>query len=227
MKSLKISDGNSLFAKVHQLPAPLSPVHVVVPHTPEAEQMILMMNKNFPAYISFVLEDQGLSKDFISELIERSCCQTKAKEIQLCSWNQETLVLTTPRDKTATCDEEKMLQASWFKDAFAELSMVKKGKGKLPAPPPEMLYNLAEDRSIKTIHNRNEIPPQGGAESHPKRVNDTVILTESDEESASSSRNGAEPQPAETSPTGVDYDSPTSSSDEEDDDGSQEVAGSG
>jgi hypothetical protein len=65
MKSLKISDGNSLFAEVHQLPAPLSPVHVVVPHTPEAEQMILMMNKNFPAYISFVLEDQGLSKDFI------------------------------------------------------------------------------------------------------------------------------------------------------------------
>ncbi len=50
-KSLKISDGNFLFAEVHQLPAPLSPVHVVVPHTPEAEQMILMMNKNFPAYL--------------------------------------------------------------------------------------------------------------------------------------------------------------------------------
>jgi hypothetical protein len=120
-----------------------------------------------------------------------------------------------------------MLQALWFTDAFAELSMVKKGKGKLPAPPPEMLYNLAEDCSIKTIHNRNEIPPQGGTESHLKRVNNTVILTESDEESASSSRNGAEPQPAETSPTGVDYDSPTSSSDEEDDDGSQEAAGGG
>ena len=128
MKSLKISDGNSLFAEVHQLPAPLSPVHVVVPHTPEAEQMILMMNKNFPAYISFVLEDQGFSKDFISELIERSCCQTKAREIHLCSWNRETLVLTTPRDKTATCDEEKMLQALWFKNAFAELPMVKREK---------------------------------------------------------------------------------------------------
>ncbi len=58
-------------------------------------------------------------------------------------------------------------------------------------------------------------------------MNDTVILTESDEESASSSRNGAEPQPAETLPMGVDYDSPTSSSDEEDDDGSQEAAGGG
>jgi hypothetical protein len=32
-------------------------VQAVVPNTPEAEQMMLMMNKNFPAYVGNVLRD--------------------------------------------------------------------------------------------------------------------------------------------------------------------------
>ena len=120
-----------------------------------------------------------------------------------------------------------MVQASWFKDAFAELTLAKKGKGKLPAPPPEMLYNLGEDRLIKTIHHRNDFPPQGGAKSQPKRAKETVILMGSDEESASSSRKVAAPLPTEATSTGDDYDSPTSLSDKEDNDGSQVAADGG
>jgi hypothetical protein len=38
---------------------PICLVQAVVPYNPKAEQMRLMMNKNFPAYITFVIKDQG------------------------------------------------------------------------------------------------------------------------------------------------------------------------
>ena len=182
--------------------------------------MILMMNKNFPAYMSFVLEDQGLPKEFVAELIHKSCCQTKAKEIHLCSWDSDTRTLLTPKDKSNTSPERLMVQASWFKDTFADLNLTKRGKGKLPAPPPECLYNLARDNSVGTIHDKNMAPFQEG-----KSSKDTVNLAGSDEESASSSEIFSVPLPARAAPT-EDYTS-TSSSEEEDGDGSQDAAGGG
>jgi hypothetical protein len=204
----------------------MSPVQAVVPHTPEAEQMILMMNKNSPVYILYALEDQGLSKEFILELVKRSCCTTKAKEIELCSWDRELAVLTTPSDKKAASNEAEMVLAPWFKDAFAELNLAKKGRGNLPPLPPEMLFNLTEERSIKTIHHRNESPPQEGTDGQPGKGSKTVNLMVSDEESASSSSSVAVPPPAAATSTG-DEESPNSSSDEEDDAATQGAADGG
>jgi hypothetical protein len=48
---------------------PISSVQAVVLCTPEAEQMMLVMSKNFPAYIAFILKDQGLMGDLITELV--------------------------------------------------------------------------------------------------------------------------------------------------------------
>jgi hypothetical protein len=226
MKSLRLTSGHQLVAKVHQLPAPMSPVQAVVPHTPEAEQMILMMNKNFPVYISYALEDQELSKEFISELVKRSCCTTKAMEIELCSWGRETAVLTTPSNKKAASNEAEMVLAPWFKDVFAKLNLAKKGRGNLPPPPPEMLFNLAEERSIKTIHHRNESPPQESMDGQPGKGSKTVKLTGSEEESASLSSSVAVPPPAAATSIG-DEESPNSLSDEEDDAVTQGAANGG
>jgi hypothetical protein len=223
-KSLKIADGNLLFAQLHQL-SPMSPVYAVSPNTPQSEQMIHMMNKNFPAYLTFVLQDQRLPKDFISELIRKSCCQTKAKEIHLCTWDSEKMILTTPKDKSTDAGQS-IAQASWFKDAFADLNIAKKGKGRLPAPPPESLFNLAADRSVKTIHDKPASTPKEGKKRPPNKNNpEAVNLTGSDEESAPSSGTSSAPHSANTMSKG---DSPpNSSSDEEDDSGIQDAAGGG
>jgi hypothetical protein len=57
---VRLSDGHQLLAEVHQSNNVMGCVQAVIPNTPEAEQMILMMNKNFPACIGNVLRDQGL-----------------------------------------------------------------------------------------------------------------------------------------------------------------------
>jgi hypothetical protein len=58
-------------------------------------------------------------------------------------------------------------------------------------PPPESLFNLDKDRSIKTIHLCNDnwlAPAMGGLPPPQKRLNSEVVnLASSDEDSASSS----------------------------------------
>ena len=58
-------------------------------------------------------------------------------------------------------------------------------------PPPESLFNLDENRSIKTIHLRNKnrlAPAKGGSPPPQKKSNNEVVeVASSDEDSASSS----------------------------------------
>jgi hypothetical protein len=64
LKYLKMSDGHSLVAKVHQA-GPQLKTTVIVPHTPEAEQMIATINKNVAPFLWHMLLKQGLPDDFI------------------------------------------------------------------------------------------------------------------------------------------------------------------
>jgi len=75
---LRLSDGHQLIAEVHQTDEIMGPVQAVIPNTPEAERMILMMNKNVqsahpdglrvlnyhdihPRNVDFILDDCGSS----------------------------------------------------------------------------------------------------------------------------------------------------------------------
>ena len=49
LRYLQLSDSHQLIAEVHQSEEIMGPVQAVIPNTPEAERMILMMNKNVPA----------------------------------------------------------------------------------------------------------------------------------------------------------------------------------
>ncbi len=155
-KYLRLSDGHQLIAEIHQSSEPMPPIQAVVPNTHEAECMIVMMNKNFLAYVGNVLRDQGLPEDFLMELFRGSCCQTMISEIQSTSWDSETGSLTTAKelaqDKTIT----GLKKAAWFKDAFSDLNLNQSSKGtKQPAPPPEALFHLDGEWSIQTIHERH------------------------------------------------------------------------
>ncbi len=66
-----LNDGHQLLAEIHQSNNGMGRVQAIIPNTPEAEQMILMMNKNFPAYIGNVLRDQGLLDSFLMEMFKK------------------------------------------------------------------------------------------------------------------------------------------------------------
>ncbi len=133
LTKFKLKDGFQLIAEVHQSSAPMSPVQAVIPHTPEAEKMILMLNKNFPAFLTFVLRDQHFPESTIQEYVKRCCCQTMAAEINQCKWDSDSAILTTPKDlRKKTTDD--FVSASWYKDAFADLRIGIKGKKNLPPP---------------------------------------------------------------------------------------------
>jgi hypothetical protein len=115
--------------------------------------MILMMNKNFPAYVGNILSDQGLPNSFLMELFRCSCCPTMISEMDSCTWDPDSGILTMAREANKKKDLEELEKASWYKDAFEDIGAAKRS---IPKPPPEFLFNLDEDRLIKTIHLRNK-----------------------------------------------------------------------
>jgi hypothetical protein len=135
LQYVRLSNGHQLLAEIHQSSDVMGRVQAVIPNTPEAKQMILMMNKNFPAYMGHVLCDQSLSKTFLMELFRRSCCPTMILEMSLCTWDPNSGVLTTLRESTDNQNLAELEKAAWYKDAFEDLCTAKKGGLK---PPPSL-----------------------------------------------------------------------------------------
>jgi hypothetical protein len=109
-------------------------------------------------------------------------------EMGLCTWDPNSGVLTTLQDSAKNHNLAELKKAAWYKDAFEDLGAAKQGGLK---PPPESLFNLDKDRSVKTIHLRNDnwlAPATGGLPPPQKKSNSKVVnLVSSDEDSASSS----------------------------------------
>ncbi len=180
---MKMSDGHQLIADVHQASLLVGPVHIVFPNSPEAERMVIMMNKNLPAYVRHILKDQGLPDSYLLELVKRSCCPVMVAEINQCHWDPDSGTLTTKQDAETAKNEEDLEKASWFKDAFANLGIAAKGEAlKKQALPPEMLFNLDRDWSIKTIHHCNKEQPNNTGGTPPKKGKEKDVIDISYEE---------------------------------------------
>jgi hypothetical protein len=112
-------------------------------------------------------------------------------EINQCTWDSDTGTLVTKRDAKANKNEEDLVKVLWFKNASADLGIASKGgASKKQALPPETLFNLDGERSIKTIHQRNKAQPSNAESTPPKKGKDKDLIDifseeESDEESAS------------------------------------------
>ncbi len=85
------------------------------------------MNKNLLAYIRNALRDRGLPEDFLMDLLKQSCCLTLFTEMSTCLWDPETGVLTTQRETNKNQHLEELEKAAWFKDAYKDLRLDKKG----------------------------------------------------------------------------------------------------
>jgi hypothetical protein len=108
----RLSNGNQLIVEVHQASTLVGPVHIIIPNTPEAKRMVIMMNKNFSAYIGNVLKDQGLPEAFLFKLVKRLCCPVMVSEINQCTWDSENGTLTTRQDAESSKNEKELENAS-------------------------------------------------------------------------------------------------------------------
>ncbi len=185
-----MDDGHCLFAKakVHQSNEVKGRVWAVIPNTPEAKQMVIMMNKNLPAYVCFSLQDQGLPELFLLELLKQFFCQTLVAEINSCAWDLDSGVLTTQHKSIKNQHLEELEKTAWFKNAFKDLWLVSKDGPKRPTPLSETLFNLDEDCSVKTIHHwHGNRKPLAGLTPPRKLGNEIVNMTNSKDEGFTSS----------------------------------------
>ena len=78
--TVKMSDGRTLFAELHQAGA-MAHVDVVIGKMKEATEMVKMMNKNVAAYQSSYLAEAGLPLALIKRLLEVSVDPTMLLDV--------------------------------------------------------------------------------------------------------------------------------------------------
>ncbi len=154
LKYVKMSDGSTLIAEIHQS-GPMGTVEVIVPNTAEAETMVLMMNRQLPAYLFHILQENEMDVPFIKALLKESCCPVLVGGINRCQWNEKERVISTPEQ----LEDDKRLaaieKAAWYRDEFGK-HMVDGMKKVKQYTDPEALYNLDGERSVKTLNTRND-----------------------------------------------------------------------
>jgi hypothetical protein len=152
-KYMKMTDGHSLLAEVHQS-TPMGPVDVAVPNAEEAERMMLMMHKNSAAYLYFYLKhNTELEEALIASLIRATMDPILVNSIGQCKWDAETSVLTTPED--AEYEKVKAIEeAAWYNDEFGDHMVDTSRKEKATYATKEALEELNCDHSFKSIHHK-------------------------------------------------------------------------
>ena len=155
LRYMKMNDGHSLIAEIHQR-GPMGTVEVIVPNTAEAESMVLMMNRQLPAFLLHYLTTKaGMGDVFVKTLLKEACCPTLFASINQCQWDATTNTITTEEQAE---DEKRMAefeQAAWYRDEFGK-HMVSNLKKVKKYTDPEALYDLDGERSVKTLNARND-----------------------------------------------------------------------
>lgn len=156
LKYLKMSDGSTLIAEIHQRGS-MGTVEVIVPNTAEAESMVLMMNRQFPAFcLHYLMSTQEMDEAFIRSLLKEACCPTLFANINLCTWDDEANTITTPEQAAEEQRLAAIEKAPWYKDEFGKHMVDKMKQIKRNYTDPEALYDLDGERSVKTLNARND-----------------------------------------------------------------------
>ena len=154
---LKMGDGSSLIAEVHQAAAN-EPALLVHPNVPEAEALITNLAKNPAAFLHHYLDGFGVDKAFVRDLVKTFVDPALIHEAANCKWVEETKTVVTPEEQEEE-EDEKLGQQSWFVDIVAQYEDLQKkekgGKSKNFASA-AMLYDLDAEKSIKTMHEKND-----------------------------------------------------------------------
>ncbi len=182
-----MNDRCPAIAEAHQQDI-LMPTHLIIPNTPEAEQLVGMMNKNLLAFLLHTFKEQGFPDDFVADLLKNSCETTMLAEMSRCKWDENTRTLTTAEESAQVEKTKAFENAAWFKDEFGLLGQRARTQKQYTAP--EALFNLADEGSRKTIHDRHREASNKGNKTQvgtPPRLTrkGVVDLTTTDRDSTS------------------------------------------
>lgn len=223
LKQFRMSDGTSLIAEVHQR-GPMGTVDVIVPNTPEAESMILMMNRHFPAFCFHYLLGEGVDEAFVKELLKEACCPTLVGQIKECTWDAKNKSIITAAQAAEEARLQELENAAWYKDEFGKQMVAKMRQMKKSYTDAEALYKLDGERSVKTLHARNDHPEETTKRRKSEVLeledsNSDISLSSGDDTSMDSAPNRVKDTPmreaeADTGPTAAKVRWSASSADE-------------
>ena len=148
---MRMKDNFPFIAEVYQASL-AEPTYLIMPLASEAEHLVGMMNKNFPAFLWHMLWEQGFPEDFINKLIEGTCEATQVNEMHRCKWDSSTQTLTALEEEKKKDIIKAFENASWFRDEFGLLDKMAKDADKYGAP--QAVFNL-DGETVKTIHDRH------------------------------------------------------------------------
>jgi hypothetical protein len=118
MRYLKLHDGSPLCAEIHQQGL-LGQVNMVIPNTSDAEARFEMLNKQPARYLYHVLPIFRVLLTFIQEILCQSMDPAVAMEAPLCTWDNETGILTTPQDNQINGILSDVCSLPFFQDVLA------------------------------------------------------------------------------------------------------------
>jgi hypothetical protein len=199
LKYLKFPDGNPMCTELHQRGFQ-GPVDMIIPNTPLAESSFEIFNKQPAGYLYNVLPAFGASNSFIKSLLRRSMEAGITTEAPSCTYDFDTHILTTPRDKEQEGVLSDVQSLPFFKDVIAEkLAVDDNKKAKKAYTAPEMCFQLGSARSVQTVHGSNEgkhdnVPEPGvelrpgttASAAKPSNADQPVVEIASSEDDASS-----------------------------------------
>ena len=99
-----------------------------------------------------------MDKTFVMTLLREACCPTLVGSIKECTWDSKTKTITTAAQAAEEARLQEMEKAPWYRDEFGKnmIDKIKKVKSYADA---EALYALDGERSVKTLHARNDPQP--------------------------------------------------------------------
>lgn len=145
-----------LFAEVHQGGNPGDCVSVITPNAPEAENLIVYMNKNFAVILKSILTAQGVNDEAINNLLRTRVRPSHVAQMNNYTYDEKTRTLTSLKDDTQEKALEDFASAPWFNPKFnINLVLNDKKKSNEDRPPPKLLFDLDGDRSLATIYDKH------------------------------------------------------------------------
>jgi hypothetical protein len=131
---------------------------MVIPNTADAEARFEMFNKQPAGYIYFVLPTFGALMTFIQEILHWSLDPAAVMEAPLCTWEDKTGILRTPKDNQIDGILSDVCWLPFFQDVLAATHAAEGNKSgrKKEHTAPDMCFRLGGDCSVQTIHGAND-----------------------------------------------------------------------
>ncbi len=131
---------------------------MVIPNTADAEASFEMFKKQPAGYLYNVLPTFGALLTFIQEILRRSMDPAVAMETPLCTWDNETGILTTPKDNQIDGILSDVCSLLFFQDVLAATCAAegRKSGRKNEHTAPDLCFRLDGNHSVQTIHGAND-----------------------------------------------------------------------